>query len=91
VLGVAAYLELEGRTVTRARIFLNAVSMSPLEVVEAERELEGRELDDRSIAAAGDAAFVAAKPMDNADFHLHWRKEMARQYVVKALRELCPR
>jgi 4-hydroxybenzoyl-CoA reductase subunit beta len=91
VLGVAVCLRFSGRTVTGAKVYLNAVSMSPLEVVSAERALEGQDLDDRSIAAAGDAAFVAAKPMDNADFHLHWRKEMARQYVMKALRELSPR
>ncbi len=91
VLGVAVCLEFEGRTVTSAKIYLNAVSMSPLEVVEAQKAVTGQELNDRSIAAAGDAAFVAAKPMDNADFHLHWRKEMARVYVKRALDELRPR
>jgi 4-hydroxybenzoyl-CoA reductase subunit beta len=91
VLGVAACLEFEGRVVTSAKIYLNAVSMSPLEATEAERAILGQELNDRSISAAGDAAFVAAKPMDNADFHLHWRKEMARHYVKKALNELRPR
>ena len=90
VLGVAACLELKGKTVTSAKIYLNAVSMSPLEVTAAKRALEGQELNEHSISEAADAAFVAAKPMDNADFHLHWRKEMARQYVRKALIELRP-
>lgn len=91
VLGVAVSLTLERRRVKEARVFLNAVSMSPLEATEAEQAVIGRELNDDTIAAAGDAAFVVAKPMDNADFHLHWRKEMARQLVRKALKELRPR
>ena len=91
VLGVAVRLDFEGRVVREARIYLNAVSMSPIQAIEAERAVIGQELNDRSISAAADAAFVLAKPMDNADFHLHWRKEMARQYVKKALNELRPR
>jgi 4-hydroxybenzoyl-CoA reductase subunit beta len=91
VLGVAVWLQFEGRIVTGARVFLNAVSMSPLEVLGAQEALLGHELGERSMAAAGDAAFAAAKPMDNADFHLHWRKEMARRYVLKALEEVRPR
>jgi len=91
VLGVAVWLQFEGRIVTGARVFLNAVSMSPLEVLGAQEALLGHELGERSMTAAGDAAFAAAKPMDNADFHLHWRKEMARRYVLKALEEVRPR
>jgi CO/xanthine dehydrogenase FAD-binding subunit len=91
VLGVAACLEFKGKVVSSAKIYLNAVSMSPIEAIEAERAIMGQELNERSISAAGDAAFVVAKPMDNADFHLHWRKEMARQYVQKALNDLRPR
>ncbi len=91
VLGVAIALEFDGRTVRDAKVYLNAVSMSPLRVLEAERAVVGGDLNGDSIARAGDAAFVAAKPMDNADYHLHWRKEMARQFVQRALGELRPR
>ncbi len=90
VLGVAAWLRFEGSRVKQARIVLNAVSMCPVEVEEAGKAVTGTDLNDDSIARAADAAFVAAKPMDNADFHLHWRKEMARHFVRKALLELRP-
>jgi 4-hydroxybenzoyl-CoA reductase subunit beta len=91
VLGVAARLDFDGPRVREARIYLNAVWMRPLRVVEAQKAVVGGPLDDDSLARAGDAAFAAAKPMDNADFHLHWRKEMARVYVKKALLGLKPR
>jgi len=91
VLGAAVCLWFDGRTVREAQIFLNAVSMSPLEVTEAQNAVIGSDLNDDAVSRAAEAAFVAAKPMDNADFHLHWRKEMARQFVRKALAELRPR
>jgi 4-hydroxybenzoyl-CoA reductase subunit beta len=91
VLGVAACLRFEGKRVRDAKVVLNAVSMAPLEVEGAARAVVGTELDDDSVARAAEAAFAAAKPMDNADFHLHWRKEMARHFVRKALVELRPR
>jgi len=44
--------------------------------------------DDAAIAAAADAAYAHAKPMDNTDFVLHWRKRVVREFVTYALREL---
>ena len=44
--------------------------------------------DGRPIAAAADAAYEIAKPMDNTDFELVWRKKMIRALVTYALREL---
>ena len=39
-------------------------------------------------ARAADAAFRGAKPLDNTDFQLGWRKRVARTFVTGALREL---
>jgi len=39
-------------------------------------------------AAAANAAYRPAKPMDNTDFDLSWRKQMTRVYVTRALEEL---
>ncbi len=50
--------------------------------------LRGRLLDDETIAAAADAAYGVAKPMDNTDFELVWRKKMVRALATYALREL---
>ena len=89
VLGVAARVDLgPDGTVSAARVVLGAVASHPLEVPAAADALLGGRLDETSIGAAADAAFKPAKPMDNTDFTLGWRKEMVRVYVQRALSEL---
>jgi CO/xanthine dehydrogenase FAD-binding subunit len=50
--------------------------------------LVGQPFDESSIAAAAEAAYVRARPLDNTDFVMNWRKQMAREYTLRALREL---
>jgi 4-hydroxybenzoyl-CoA reductase subunit beta len=95
VLGVAAWIQWrEGRgtgdvgRVERARIVLGGVASWPQEVPEAGAVLAERELTDEAIAAAAEAAYRPAKPMDNTDFDLSWRKQMTRVHVTRALAEL---
>lgn len=89
VLGVAARVDfLPDGTVRAARIVLGAVASYPMLVPEAAAALVGRRLEPAAIAEAADAAFRPAKPMDNTDFTLSWRKEMVRVHVAKALEEL---
>jgi 4-hydroxybenzoyl-CoA reductase subunit beta len=88
VLGVAACLRFEGDQVAEARLWLGAVASAPLEATEAEQALVGRQLTDESIDAASRLAFPKAKPVDNTDFAVRWRKEMARLLTRDALRAL---
>ncbi len=93
VLGVAAWTKWErgagsGERVVEARIVLGGVASWPQEVPEAGAALAGTDLSDEAIAAAADAAYRPAKPMDNTDFDLSWRKQMTRVYVARALAEL---
>jgi 4-hydroxybenzoyl-CoA reductase subunit beta len=88
VLGVAAWLRWDGGTVTEARVVLGGVASQPQEVPEAGAALAGTTLSAEAIAAAADAAYRPAKPLDNTDFDLSWRKHMARVYVTRALDEL---
>jgi 4-hydroxybenzoyl-CoA reductase subunit beta len=99
VLGVAACLQFEGdgdgappgaRRIAAARLWLGAVSMAPVEAAEAARALVGRPLDEETIAAAARLAYPLAKPVDNTDFLLRYRKEMTRHLVTLALRDLSP-
>ena len=48
----------------------------------------GQILSDDVIASAADAAYDVAKPMDNTDFELVWRKKTVRALVASALREV---
>jgi len=88
VLGVAARLDFAGDVVRDARIWLGAVSSAPIRAVESEEAVRGTPLSDETIARAAELAFRPAKPMDNTDFHLHWRKEMVKHFVRAALSEL---
>ncbi len=88
VLGVAVRLAFDGEIVRDARIWLGAVASAPIQARDSEDAIRGKRLTDDAIAQAADLAFRPAKPMDNTDFHLHWRKEMVRHFVREALREL---
>jgi 4-hydroxybenzoyl-CoA reductase subunit beta len=88
VLGVAAWIEWDGDKVADARIVLGAVASYPRIVPEAADAIRGTGLDGAAVAAAATAAFKPAKPMDNTDLGLAWRKQMTKVYVERALRDL---
>ncbi|KPJ87450.1 MAG: hypothetical protein AMS18_14610 [Gemmatimonas sp. SG8_17] len=88
VLGVAAWIRWDGNVVADARIVLGAVASYPVEMTDAAAEIIGSTLEDEAIAAAAELAYRPTKPMDNTDHGLTWRKEMTRNYVSGALREL---
>jgi 4-hydroxybenzoyl-CoA reductase subunit beta len=89
VLSVAAAVKFAGDgTVEAARLALGAVSSHPVEAVHAGAALVGRKLDDDTVAEAASLASQPARPMDNTDFSLHWRKRVTREFVTHALREL---
>jgi 4-hydroxybenzoyl-CoA reductase subunit beta len=88
VLGVATWIRWEDSYVADAQIVLGGVASHPRAVPEAAQAIVGSELGDDVIEAAAEAAFRPAKPMDNTDFGLAWRKEMVRNYVKGTLEEL---
>jgi 4-hydroxybenzoyl-CoA reductase subunit beta len=88
VLGVAAWIKTSAGAVTDAKVVLGAIAPSPVEIKEAAAALQGQPLDEDRIQAAAEAAYVKARPLDNTDFVYQWRKQMARQYTLRALRDL---
>ena len=96
VLGVAAWIKFEERgagetsavPVSDARIILGGIAPSPISIDAATAALIGHPLDADHIDAAAEAAYTKARPLDNTDFVMNWRKQMARQYTLRALREL---
>jgi 4-hydroxybenzoyl-CoA reductase subunit beta len=88
VLGVAAAVRTaRDGTVEEARIVLGAVSSRPL-LTKGGELLVGRKLSDEAIAEAGAKVASAAKPMDNTDLDLYWRKGVVPEFVGYALREI---
>jgi 4-hydroxybenzoyl-CoA reductase subunit beta len=89
ILGVAAAVRLApDGTVEEARIALGAVASRPFLVPKASELLVGKKLTDDVIAAAAAAVGSRAKPMDNTDLDLYWRKQVTPDFVGYALREL---
>lgn len=89
VLGVAAWVQMDqAGGVKAARLVLGGIAPSPIEVTEAEQALVGKPFAEEQIQAAAEACYVKARPLDNTDFVMNWRKQMARQYTLRALRQL---
>jgi 4-hydroxybenzoyl-CoA reductase subunit beta len=89
VLSVAAAAKLApDGTVEAARIVLGAVASRPIVASEANAAIAGQQLSDEVIARAAEAAAKKAKPMDNTDFDLTWRKRVVQDVVTCALRDL---
>jgi 4-hydroxybenzoyl-CoA reductase subunit beta len=89
VLGVAAAVRLaKDGTVEEARIALGAVASRPFLVPKAGEMLVGKKLSEDVIAEVAAAVGSRAKPMDNADMDLYWRKQVTPDFVGYALREL---
>jgi 4-hydroxybenzoyl-CoA reductase subunit beta len=89
VLGVAAAVRMaQDGTVEEARIALGAAASRPFLVDKGGDFLKGKKLTDDAIAEAGALVASRAKPMDNTDLDLYWRKDVVSNFVGYALREV---
>ena len=89
VLGVAVAARLaKDGTVEEARVALGAAASRPFLVDKAGEFLKGKRLTDEVIAEAGTIIASRAKPMDNTDLDLYWRKDVASAFAGYALREV---
>jgi 4-hydroxybenzoyl-CoA reductase subunit beta len=89
VLGVAVRARLgAGGAVSAARIFVGGAGSRPQEARAAAEQLIGRVLDEDAIREVAGLIARVAKPMQNTDFSLSWRKSVASAYAARALREL---
>jgi CO/xanthine dehydrogenase FAD-binding subunit len=88
VAAAAVAVRLDSRHVDEVRIVLGAVASRPLAAAKAEAILKGHVLEDDAIDLAAKAAAEIAKPMDNTDFELVWRKKMVHSLVTYALQEV---
>ena len=89
VLSVAAAARISGNDVVEeARIVIGSAACRPLVAVDAAKSLVGRALNADAIAEAAVLAARIAKPLDNTDFDMSWRKKVTGEFVTLALREL---
>ena len=88
ILGVAVALKLgEDGTCAEARIVLGAVASQPVQATEAAALLVGQKITPELIQEVAGLAYRPAKPLDNTDMALSYRKKMARVFTARALAE----
>jgi 4-hydroxybenzoyl-CoA reductase subunit beta len=89
ILGVAVALRFSSSNqIEEARVALGAAASRPFLLEKASEYLKGKSLTDDVIAEASAMIASRAKPMDNTDMDLYWRKEVADDFAGYALREL---
>jgi 4-hydroxybenzoyl-CoA reductase subunit beta len=89
VLSVAAAARIsDSGVVEDARIVIGSAASRPLVAAEAAKSLIGHPLNAASIAETAVLAARIAKPLDNTDFDMSWRKKVTGEFVTCALREL---
>jgi 4-hydroxybenzoyl-CoA reductase subunit beta len=89
VLSVAAAARLSPYGVVEdARIVIGSAASRPLVADVASKFLLERSLNSETIAEAAALAARIAKPLDNTDFDMTWRKRVTAEFVTYALREL---
>ncbi|MEM7534634.1 MAG: xanthine dehydrogenase family protein subunit M [Chloroflexota bacterium] len=89
VLSVAVALQqADDGTCLDVRIVLGAVSSAPVRAKAAEEYLIGQQMTAETIEEAASKAYQPAKPLDNTDMTISYRKQMARVYVARALEEV---
>ncbi len=88
IVGLAAAVRMDAGRVAEARVALTAVASRPILVEAAGAALRGTRLEDEAIEAAAEAAFKAARPMDNTSGTIAQRKRTVSVFAARALREL---
>ena len=89
VLSVAAAARISNSGVVEdTRIVIGSAASRPLVAQEAAKSLVGRPLNANSIAEVASLAARIAKPLDNTDFDMSWRKRVTGEFVSCALKEL---
>ena len=80
-----------GGTFKSARIAIGAVAPTPLLVEAAGAALDGKPVNDESIAAAAQIARDAATPINDMRGTIEHRKQLVEVLTARALRRACDR
>lgn len=86
IVGVAATVRVDGRVVKDCRIALGAVAPTPMRAREAEKNLVGRELDDRLLDETAEIASSETRPIDDVRGSASYRRELVVVLVKRALK-----
>jgi xanthine dehydrogenase iron-sulfur cluster and FAD-binding subunit A len=88
VVNVAAVVELQNGKAVNPRITLGSVAPTIVPASAAQQFLNGKELDETTIARAAELASQAARPIDDIRGTADYRREMVRVLVSRALHQI---
>jgi aerobic carbon-monoxide dehydrogenase medium subunit len=86
-LGVAVSLEREGSAIKSARIVVSAATEKAMRLTAAEQALAGADIDDKTLARAGDAAADEVECISDVRGSAPYKRELVRVFVARALRQ----
>ncbi|MBQ6622240.1 MAG: xanthine dehydrogenase family protein subunit M [Mogibacterium sp.] len=87
IIGVAAWIKMDGSKVADARIALGGVAITPVRAKKAEQMLIGQELTDDLIAEVGVMASTECKPISDVRASAEYRTDMVRVYTKRAIKK----
>lgn len=82
---VAVQLAIDGDICKDAAISLGCVGLVPIRATEAENELRGKPLNDKTISAAAEAARAAADPQPDMRGSIDYKRQLVSALVKKAV------
>lgn len=82
---VAVQLAMEGDICEGAAISLGCVGLTPIRATNAEGELRGKRLDDKTVSAAAEAARAAADPQPDMRGSADYKRQLVAALVKKAI------
>lgn len=87
IIGVAAWVKMDGRKVADARIALGGVAVNAIRAPKAEQMLIGHEITDELLEAVGLQASQECSPIDDVRASAEYRTDMVRVYTKRAIRK----
>jgi carbon-monoxide dehydrogenase medium subunit len=86
-LGVAVSLEREGSAIKSARIVVSAATAKAMRLTASEHALAGGDIDDKTLARAGDAAADEVECISDVRGSAAYKRELVRVFVARAVRQ----
>lgn len=87
IVGVAAWVKMDGNICEDCRIALGAVATTPIRAYEAEQTLVGKELTDELLNNAGIIAMRNCRPISDVRASAEYRKDMVRIFVKRSIKK----
>ena len=87
IIGVAAWVRMDGKKIADCRIALGGVGITPLRAPEAEKILIGNEISEDLLEQAGQKAAEGCSPISDVRASAEYRSDMVRVYTKRAVKK----